>query len=257
MGWSDGAAEIRKRAGDKNLSGAAAQPQRRAAGQRRYWPIYQPPRRRTSDRRACFGFGGNPITASGWPSYYIERWSAIAVPADRACDYCAGRRVRAHPKTEDGHDRSRLRAGRRRCRGGSTRTGSGGERGAACQASAPPSEYIRDHIFWTTQRWKTPKGAIIVRGDRLGRLGQAIIRDRLSALGLRRSVAGAPGRCAATPTAKRFISIMRGSCTGSHSMIRKSGNRFPKRSWSENNMTDMSSPRWRNCRRHAQIPHHR
>src|SRR6478752_4532863 len=68
------AAEIRKRSGDRNfvqvlLLSRNVEP----LGQRRYWPIY--------DAAAeaglpvgihAFGFGGNPITASGWPSYYIE-----------------------------------------------------------------------------------------------------------------------------------------------------------------------------------------
>ncbi len=45
-------------------------------GQRRYWPIFE---------AACahnlpvaihaFGYGGNPITSGGWPSYYIEEMS--------------------------------------------------------------------------------------------------------------------------------------------------------------------------------------
>src|SRR3569832_1869688 len=68
------AAEIRKRAGDPNfvqvlLLSRNVEP----LGQRRYWPIYQ-----AADAAGlpvgghAFGFGGNPITPSGWPSYYIE-----------------------------------------------------------------------------------------------------------------------------------------------------------------------------------------
>src|SRR3954454_5487683 len=68
------AAEIRKRAGDKNfvqvlLLSRNVEP----LGQRRYWPIYEAAEdARLPIRVHAFGCGGNPITASGWPSYYIE-----------------------------------------------------------------------------------------------------------------------------------------------------------------------------------------
>src|SRR3981081_2976463 len=68
------AAEIRKRAGDKNfvqvlLLSRNVEP----LGQRRYWPIYQAAEEAGLPIGIhAFGFGGNPITASGWPSYYIE-----------------------------------------------------------------------------------------------------------------------------------------------------------------------------------------
>lgn len=67
-------AEIERRAGDPNFVQTfmlirTSEP----LGNRRYWPIFE----------ACaaadlplavhaFGFGGSPITGSGWPSYYIE-----------------------------------------------------------------------------------------------------------------------------------------------------------------------------------------
>ena len=42
-------------------------------GQRRYWPIYEAAEEVGLPVGVhAFGFGGNPITASGWPSYYIE-----------------------------------------------------------------------------------------------------------------------------------------------------------------------------------------
>ena len=48
-------------------------------GQRRYWPIYEA----TSEAGLpigmhAFGFGGYPVTGSGWPSYYIEDMVAHA-----------------------------------------------------------------------------------------------------------------------------------------------------------------------------------
>src|SRR5258706_14798721 len=68
------AAEIRRRAGDKNfvqvlLLSRNVEP----LGQRRYWPIYEAAEEAGLPVGVhAFGFGGNPITASGWPSYYIE-----------------------------------------------------------------------------------------------------------------------------------------------------------------------------------------
>src|SRR5437879_11456680 len=68
------AAEIRRRAGDKNfvqvllLSGTVE-----PLGQRRYWPIYEAAQEIGLPVGVhAFGFGGNPLTPSGWPSFYIE-----------------------------------------------------------------------------------------------------------------------------------------------------------------------------------------
>lgn len=42
-------------------------------GQRRYWPIYEACVRNNLPLGIhAFGFGGFPVTGSGWPSYYIE-----------------------------------------------------------------------------------------------------------------------------------------------------------------------------------------
>ena len=42
-------------------------------GQRRYWPIYEAAQRAKRPIAVhAFGFGGYPITGGGWPSYYIE-----------------------------------------------------------------------------------------------------------------------------------------------------------------------------------------
>lgn len=45
-------------------------------GQRRYWPIFEAAA--SNDLPVAihaFGYGGNPITSGGWPSYYIEEMS--------------------------------------------------------------------------------------------------------------------------------------------------------------------------------------
>ena len=108
------AAEIRKRAGDKNfvqvlLLSRNIEP----LGQRRYWPIYEAAEeaglagrrarlrlRRQSDHRV--GLAEFLHRGDGRP---------FAVPADRACQHRAGRRVRAASETQDGDDRGRLRLG--------------------------------------------------------------------------------------------------------------------------------------------------
>jgi predicted TIM-barrel fold metal-dependent hydrolase len=68
------AAEIDKRAGDPNfaqvlLLSRTAEP----LGNRRYWPIYEAAQRANLPVGIhAFGYGGDPITAGGWASFYIE-----------------------------------------------------------------------------------------------------------------------------------------------------------------------------------------
>jgi predicted TIM-barrel fold metal-dependent hydrolase len=75
--YEDGAlavAEIERRAGDPNFVQAfmlirTAEPM----GNRRYWPIYEAAAANDMPVAVhAFGFGGSPISGSGWPSYYIE-----------------------------------------------------------------------------------------------------------------------------------------------------------------------------------------
>ena len=48
-----------------------------------------------------------------------------------------------------------------------------------------PSEYLREHVWWSTQPMEEPDDKRApARRDRLDGLGQADVRDRLSALGL-------------------------------------------------------------------------
>src|SRR5580700_4007206 len=66
--------EIELRAGDANfaqvlLLSRTAEP----LGQRRYWPIYEAAARANLPIGVhAFGYGGAPLTSSGWPSFYIE-----------------------------------------------------------------------------------------------------------------------------------------------------------------------------------------
>ncbi len=49
-------------------------------GKRRYWPIYEAAERHGLPIGIHFaGLGGNPITSSGWPSYYIEDHTVMSM----------------------------------------------------------------------------------------------------------------------------------------------------------------------------------
>ena len=80
-------------------------------GQKQYWKIYEAAAAADLPIGVhAFGFGGYPVTGSGWPSFYIEDMvghaQSCAVlphqPGDRG-------RVRAHPELQAGADRVRLR----------------------------------------------------------------------------------------------------------------------------------------------------
>jgi len=83
VAYEDGpaaAAEIERHAGDANfvqvlLMSRASEP----LGQRRYWPIFAAAERTGRPVGIhAFGYGGFPITGSGWPSFYIEEVSGHA-----------------------------------------------------------------------------------------------------------------------------------------------------------------------------------
>jgi len=155
----------------------------RAAGSTPLLPIYEAPRGGASDPAVhAFGFGGNPITASGWPSYYIEEMVAIRSAADRAREHRAGG-VRTSPELK----MIMIEAGFGWAPSLSWRLDKSWQRCAAkCRTSKRPpiGIYPRPYLL-TTQPWKILKGAIIcfeVNG--LGRLDKLLSRTGLSALGL-------------------------------------------------------------------------
>jgi predicted TIM-barrel fold metal-dependent hydrolase len=83
VSYEDGplaAAEIRKRAGDPNfaqvlLLSRTGEP----LGNRRYWPIYEAAVEAGLPVGVhAFGYGGHPITSSGYPSFYIEEMTGHA-----------------------------------------------------------------------------------------------------------------------------------------------------------------------------------
>ena len=180
------AAEIRKRAGDKNfvqvlLLSRNVEP----LGQRRYWPIYEAAEEVGLPIGVhAFGFGGNPITASGWPSYYIEEMVGHSQCQQTALASIVLEGVfERHPKLK----MVMIEAGFGWAPSLSWRLDKSwqrmSERGAARQAPAV-GIYPRPHLLDHAADGRPRAARSSVRRDRLGRLGQITVRDRLSALGL-------------------------------------------------------------------------
>jgi predicted TIM-barrel fold metal-dependent hydrolase len=152
------AAEIDRRAGDRNfaqilLLSRTAEP----LGQRRYWPIYEAACRANLPVGVhAFGYGGAPLTAAGWPSFYIEEMFGHApccqslltsmviegvfarFPALRVIIIEAG--FAWVPSLAWRLDKvwQRLKA-------------------ETPHLTRLPSEYLREHVWWTTQPMEEPE----------------------------------------------------------------------------------------------------
>ena len=155
-------------------------------GQRRYWPIYRgragsgPADRHPRVRQLA----AIAITPGGWPSYYIEEMvghsqcqqSALAsmvlegvferFPKLKVVSIEAGFGwVPSLAWRLDKHF-DRLRS-------------------ELPHLKRKPSEYLREHVWWSTQPMEEPDDKQhLLDVIELARLGQADVRDRLSALGL-------------------------------------------------------------------------
>jgi hypothetical protein len=190
VNYEDGpaaAAEIRRYAGNPMfvqvlLLTRTAEP----LGARRYWPIYEAAQEAgLAVAVHAFGYGGNPITTSGWPSHYIEEMVGHAQTSQSVVTSSRHRgRVRAFPEAEADHGRG------------------------GC-AWAPSLAWRLDKV-WRTLKAETPTharalrihprscvvdepadrgaGAAVAPGrrHRVDGLGPAAVRHRLPALGLRR-----------------------------------------------------------------------
>jgi predicted TIM-barrel fold metal-dependent hydrolase len=77
------AAEVRKRAGDKRFAQVFMLSRTgEAAGRKRYWPIYEAAVEAGLPVGIhAFGYSGWPMTASGYPSFYIEEMTEHATAA--------------------------------------------------------------------------------------------------------------------------------------------------------------------------------
>ncbi len=187
------AAEIRKWAGDKNfvqvlLLSRNVEP----LGQRRYWPIYEAAEEAGLPVGVhAFGFGGNPITASGWPSYYIEEMVGHSQCQQTALASLVLEGVfERYPKLnmimiEAGFGWAPSLAWRL-----DKQLGAAQKRSAACQTAAV-GIYPRPHLVDHAADGRSRAARTSVRIDRLDRLGQAAVCHRLPALGFRRSLARA------------------------------------------------------------------
>ena len=152
------AAEIRRRAGDPNfvqvlLLSRNVEP----LGQRRYWPIYEAAQEVGLPVGVhAFGFGGNPITASGWPSYYIEEMVGHSQCQQTALASIILEGVlERFPKLK----MVMIEAGFGWVPSLSWRLDRVWQklRSEVPHVRRPPSEYIQDHIWWTTQPMEDPE----------------------------------------------------------------------------------------------------
>ena len=171
-------------------------------GNRRYWPIYEAAERHELPVGLhVFGASGHPYTGAGWPSYYIEEGAGHSTSCQTAVTSLVIEGVfERFPNlkvvmVEGGFAWLPALAWRldklfERMRG------------EVPHLKRKPSEYIREHIWVTTQPMEEPEDRRhAARHDGMDRLGPAAVRLRLSALGFRRSVPRLPGRPAAERTA--------------------------------------------------------
>jgi uncharacterized protein len=152
------AAEIRKRAGDKNfvqvlLLSRNTEP----LGQRRYWPIYEAAEEVGLPVGIhAFGYGGNPITASGWPSYYIEEMVGHAQCQQTVLASLVLEGVfERFPKLKA----VMIEAGFGWAPSLMWRLDRVWQRlsDEVPHLKRSPSDYIRDHVWWTTQPMEDPE----------------------------------------------------------------------------------------------------
>ena len=152
------AAEIRHWAGHKDfvqvlLLSRTAEP----LGNRRYWPIYGAAAEAGLPVAVhAFGYGGAPITSTGWPSYYIEEMTGHAQSSQAGLSSLVlegvferfpGLRVLM---VEAGFAWAPPLAWRL---DKAWRT----LRAETPHLTRPPSEYLRKHVWWTTQPMEEPE----------------------------------------------------------------------------------------------------
>ena len=181
--------EIQKRAGDKRFAHVMLLSRTaEALGRPRYWPIYQAAVEHGLPIGIhVFGYSGWTATPTGWPSFYIEEMTEHARAARRSITSMIMEGVFERFPTlkivmiEAGFGWMPALGWRM------------DKQLEALQAEVPhlkraPSEYMREHFWVSTQPMEEPEHP--ARSDRhhgLDRLGPHPVRQRLSALGFRRS----------------------------------------------------------------------
>jgi predicted TIM-barrel fold metal-dependent hydrolase len=161
IGNEDGpaaAAEIRKRGGDKNFAQVLLLSRNtEPLGQRRYWPIYEAAQEAGLPIGIhAFGIGGHPITSSGWPTYYIEEMVGHSQCQQSALASLVMEGVfERFPRLKV----ILIEAGFGWAPSLAWRLDKVWERlrSEVPHLKRPPSEYIRDHVWWSTQPMEEPE----------------------------------------------------------------------------------------------------
>jgi predicted TIM-barrel fold metal-dependent hydrolase len=162
------AAEIDRRAGDPNfaqvlLLSRTAEP----LGQRRYWPIFEAAVRAGLPVAIhAFGYGGYPVTSAGWPSYYIEE---MVGHAQSAQGLLASLVIEGVFERFPGLRVIIVEAGFAWLPALAWRMDKAWEklRVEVPHVPRPPSEYLRESVWFTTQPMEEPRTG----GDLLDAIG--------------------------------------------------------------------------------------
>ena len=161
-----------------------------AHGRRRYWPIYRGRGRGgPAGRHPCVRLlRAGPMTNSGWPSFYIEEMTEHATGQQAVVASMIFEGLFEQlPRPEGRADRIRLRLAAGARLAARQALGAHARRGPACEA---PAVGIHPRAFLGLDPadggGRGPRARD--RRDALDRLRPHPVRERLSALGLRRSV---------------------------------------------------------------------
>ncbi len=126
-------------------------------GNRRYWPIYEAAvEARMPVAVHAFGYGGEPVTSSGWPSHYIEEMAGHAQSCQAALASMVFEGVfERFPTlkivmTEAGFAWAPAFGWRL------DKIWSG-MRSETPHLTMPPSEYLKRNVWWTTQPMEEPE----------------------------------------------------------------------------------------------------
>ncbi|QGY05868.1 amidohydrolase [Methylobacterium mesophilicum SR1.6/6] len=152
------AAEIRHWAGDTDFVQVLVLSRTgELLGNRRYWPIYEAAAEAGLPVAVhAFGYGGNPITSTGWPSYYIEEMAGHAQSCQAGLASMVVEGIFERFPTlkvimvEAGFAWAPACAWRL------------DKLWRSLKAETPhlkrlPSEYLREHVWWTSQPMEEPE----------------------------------------------------------------------------------------------------